>query len=216
MLAALAHAAGLEFEKDLIEVHAGLSDKTVTQDFKFTNTGTGTLKIKEADAGCSCLSVQVSEGKFSYAPGESGILRATFEVGSFQGAVDKTIHVWLEGDPAEKPSSKVSLRVHIPVIIALEPKTVKWQVGEKAETKFIEVNMNHDKPIKVVSVSASNPDFSAELVTVEEGKKYRIEVTPANTSEAGLSIIRIVTDTDVEKQKIQQGFAVVRAPLPQP
>jgi hypothetical protein len=214
ILVVASHAAGLKFEKELVEVHVDLSAKSITKDFKFTNTSSERVKIRDADAGCSCVSVEVSEGKLSYAPGESGILRATFEIGSFQGAVDKTIHVWLEGDPDETPSSKATFRIHIPVIITLDPKTLKWEVGAKAETKTIAVIMNYEKPIHVISVSTSNANFSTELVTIEEGKKYEIKVTPTSTESPGLSIIRIETDVDVERQKVQQGFAVVRAPLP--
>ena len=208
------HAAGLKFENELNEVHANLSAAMVKSDFKFTNTSSKPLKIQKADAGCSCLSVEVSNGKLTYAPGESGILRANFEIGSFQGAIDKPIYIWLEGDPKEKPSTTVTLRVHIPVIIALEPKTLKWNVGEKAESKMIEVKMDYEKPIHITSVSTSNSGFKAELVTKVEGKEYAIKVTPTKTDSAGLSVIRIETDVDVKKQRVQQGFAVVRAPLP--
>lgn len=204
--------AALEFETPIIEVDAGLNDKTVMRDYKFTNSGEKAVKIKEADGGCSCIQVEVAGGKRDYAPGESGLLRATFELGSFQGSVDKQINIWLEGDPEEKPSSTITMRVNIPVIIKLEPKTLKWNVGEKAEAKFIDVEMNYTKPIHITSVIVGNESFAAKLVTVEEGKHYQIEVTPARgTAESGLSIVRIETDADVEKHRVQQGFAVITA-----
>lgn len=209
--------AGLEFETPLISVEADLDDKTVTRDYKFTNNGDKAVKIKQADAGCSCLAVQVAGGKFSYAPGESGLLRAVFEVGSFQGQVDKQINVWLEGDPEDKPSSILTMSVHIPVIIKLEPKTVKWEVGAPAKAKVIDVEMNYKDPIRITSVGTSNDMFSTKIVTVEEGKHYRIEVTPAKgMAVAGLSVVRIETDVDVEKHRVQQGFAVISAPIRTP
>ena len=214
LITAGSHAAGLKFENERKDVHADLSAAKVKSDFKFTNTSSKTLKIQKADAGCSCLAVEVSGGKLTYAPGESGVLRTTFEIGSFQGAVDKTVFVWLDGDPEDKPSSSVTLRVHIPVIIALEPKTLKWTVGDKADSKLITVKMDYEKPIHVTSVSTSSSGFKAELMTVEKGKEYTIKVTPTKTDAAGLSIIRIETDADVPKQKIRQAFAVLRAPLP--
>ncbi len=208
-LAASLAAAPLKFEKSLIEVHAPLDSKTVTEDFKFTNSGDSTVVIRETDAGCSCLSVQVSDGKLSYAPGESGTLRAKFEVGSFQGAVDKQINVWLEGDPDEKPSGTVTMRVHIPQIIAITPRTIKWKVGAEPVTKTVDIDMDYEKPIRVTSVSSSNPDFTAKLVAVEEGKKYRIEVTPTGTASPGLSILRVETDLEIKKHRIQQSFAAI-------
>lgn len=210
LLGAIPAAAGLKFEASEIKVDAELTDKTVTRDFKFTNSGDKTVKITQADAGCSCLAVQVAGGKFSYAPGESGVLRAVFELGSFQGTVDKQINVWLEGDPEEKPSTMLKMSVNIPVIIQLEPKTLKWDLGSSPSPKVIDVTMDYGKPIHISSVASSNETFSTKIITVEEGKRYKVEVTPEKgTDTASLAIIRIETDVDVEKQRVQQGFAVI-------
>ncbi len=208
--------ASLEFEKPLIELDAAIDAKLVTTEFKFTNPGKEKLTIREADAGCSCLSVEVAGGKMAYAPGESGVFRATFEVGSFQGAVDKQINIWLDGDPEDKPSTTVTMRVNVPVIIRLEPKTLKWQVGSEAKTMTMDVFMDYKKAIHVKDVTTSNGDFETVLKTVKDGKHYQVQVTPKSTKSPGLVIVRIVTDVDVEKQKIQQGFAVVSAGPPKP
>jgi len=165
--------------------------------------------IREADAGCSCLAVQVAGGKLSYAPGEAGTLRAKFELGSFQGTVDKPINIWLQGDPDEKPSNTVTMRVHIPQIISLEPRTLKWETGSEPVMQVLEIGMDYEKPIHVKSVASSNPDFEVKLVTVEEGKKYQVEVTPKKTNTPGLSIIRIETDLEIKKHSIQQSFAAI-------
>ena len=215
LLAILPIRAELKFETPVIDAEAALDAKSLVRDYKFTNAGTKAVKITQADAGCSCLAVELAAGKFTYAPGETGTLRATFEIGSFQGTVEKPILIWLEGDREESPSAKVMLRVHIPVIIALEPKTLKWEVGGSAEMKSIDVKMDYEKPIRVTSVSTSNETFSTKMVTIEEGKHYKLEVTPNGTATGGLTILRIETDTDVEKQRIQQGFAVITAPLKQ-
>ncbi len=132
-------AAPLKFDKTLIEVHAPIDSETVTEDFKFTNTGDTAVVIREADAGCSCLSVLVSGGKLAYAPGESGTLRANFSLGSFQGEVDKQINIWLEGDPDEKPSNTVTMRVHIPQIIKITPRTIKWKMGSDPVMQIVEI-----------------------------------------------------------------------------
>lgn len=212
LLVCLPANAALEFETPAIKVDAGLNDKTIQRDFKFTNSGDKAVKITQADAGCSCLGVEVAGGKFSYAPGESGTLRATFEVGNFQGQVDKRINVWLEGDPEDKPSVSVAMSVHVPVIIKVEPKSLKWKMGDPAEPKMIDVTMDYEKPIHVTSVGTSNETFTAELITVEDGKRYQIKVSPRKgTSAAGLNIIRIETDAEIEKHRIQQAFAVISA-----
>lgn len=210
-LATTLAASGLKFDESLIEVHAPIDSETVTRDFKFTNAGETTLVIREADAGCSCLAVQVAGGKLSYAPGETGTLRAKFDLGSFQGSVDKQINIWLQGDPDEKPSNTVTMRVHIPLIISLEPRTLKWETDSEPVMQVLEIGMDYEKPIHVKSVVSSNPDFEVKLVTVEEGKKYQVEVTPTRTNTPGLSIIRIETDLEIKKHSIQQSFAAISA-----
>jgi hypothetical protein len=216
LLAALPIRAELKFETPLIEAKVGLNDTTLVRDFKFTNAGPKPVKITQADAGCSCLAIQVAGGKFTYAPGETGTIRATFSIGNFQGTVEKPIFIWHEGDPEERPSSTVTLRVHIPVIIALEPRTLKWEEGATKEPKSIDVKMDYEKPIRITSVSTSNEAYAAKIVTVEEGKHYKVEVTPAATARAGLCVVRIETDAEVEKQRIQQGFATITAPPKKP
>jgi hypothetical protein len=213
LLAAAPLHAELKFENPITEVDADLNTKILTKDFKFTNTGGERFKITQADAGCSCITVEVAGGKFTYAPGDTGTLRAKFEIGSFQGTVDKQINVWLEGDREDSPSAVATLRVHIPVIIKLEPKTLKWEKGGSAEPKSIDVTMDYTQPVHITSVSTSNESFSAKLITVEAGKHYKVEVTPTGTASAGLSVVRIETDVDVDKQRVQQGFAVISAPL---
>lgn len=213
-LASILPAASLKFEKDMVEVKASLDAKEVVVDFNFTNNSSETLKIKDTDAGCTCLSVAVSGGKVIYAPGESGTLRATFELGSFQGIIDKPILVWLDGDPDDRPSITVTMRVAIPVAIKLEPKTLKWELGAEGKPQTIDVTMNHIKPVHIISTTAANDLFTVKLITLEKGKHYQVEVTPLKTDSPGLSIIRIETDIEVEKQRIQQAFGVIRAPLP--
>lgn len=213
ILGSIGWAAGLKFEKEVIDVHADLDSKEIITDFKFTNNSSKTIKIKDADAGCSCLGVQVGGGKLSYAPGEAGTLRTTFELGSFQGVVDKPIYVWLDDDPEDSPSSTINLRVHIPVAIKLEPKTLKWKMGAEPEPMTMDIVMDYDKPIKVLTATVSNTLFKTKLITVEEGKHYQVEVTPLKTDSPSLAIIRIETDMEVEKQRVQQGFGVIQAPL---
>ena len=205
--------AGLKFEEESISAEAGLDDKTITRDFKFTNDGSEALTIRAADAGCSCMKVQIAGGKLTYAPGEGGTMRANFEVGTFQGTVEKSIHVWLEGDADESPSSSVKLSVNIPTIISLEPKTVKWKLGEEGATKMVDVKMAYEKPIHVTSLASSSENFQVKLITVEEGKHYQVEVTPQDMKAPGLCVIRIETDVDVAKQRTQQAFGVISAPL---
>ncbi|MCU0749673.1 MAG: DUF1573 domain-containing protein [Akkermansiaceae bacterium] len=211
-LLACSYAAGLSFPEVLKEIHAPADAKTVAAEFTFSNKTDKPITVREYNSTCSCMAVKISENKLRYAPGETGTIRAEFDMGNFSGDVDKVIALWLDGDPAEKPSVSLTVRVHIPVLIQLEPKTLKWDLGGQADSQTIRIQMNHSKPIKITATHCSSKAFAQELKTVEEGKSYDLVVTPLDIKTPGLAIIRIETDCDLDKHRIQQAFAVVRKP----
>ena len=213
-LVACLQAAGLEFKETRKEVHAPADVKTVTADFEFTNRSDKPVTVSKYESTCSCMSVMIKEGKLRYAPGESGVVRAEFDMGNFSGEVDKVVALWLDDAPADKPTISLTVRVHIPVLISLDPKTLKWDLGGNADAQTIRVTMNHTKPIKVLKVTSSSEAFVPKLKTVEEGKSYELVVTPVDIKSPGLGVLRIETDCDIVKHRTQQAFAVVRKPTP--
>ena len=217
-LTAFAQAAGLEFEQMITEVTAPADATTVTADFKFTNKGDKPVTISKSDPGCSCLKVQVSEGKLKYAPGESGLIRTTFEMGNFSGTVDKMVALWLDDAPETSPTMKLTVRVHIPVIVAVESqpgkKTLQWEIGGKTDPQVIHIVMAEGYTIHVTGITASSQAFSHELKTIEKGKKYDLVVIPLEVNTPGMSVIRIETDCPIPKHRVQQAFAVLRKPSP--
>lgn len=213
-LAVFTQAGGLEFTETLKEVDAGADATLVTTEFSFTNKGDKPASITKSDPGCSCLKVEISGGKLKYAPGESGIVRTTFEMGNFSGTVDKMVALWIDDDPADNPSTRLTVRVHIPVLVGVEPKTLKWDLGAKADSQVIRIQMAEGKPIHVTGVTSSSESFACELKTVEEGKKYDLVVTPRTIDAPGMAVIRIETDCGISKHRVQQAFAVLRKPSP--
>jgi hypothetical protein len=186
----------------------------VTTEFSFTNKGDKPASITKSDSGCSCLKIEISGGKLKYAPGESGIVRTTFEMGNFSGTVDKMVALWIDDDPVDNPSTRLTVRVHIPVLVELEPKTLKWDLGTKADPQIIRIQMAEGKSIRVTGVTSSSESFACELKTVEKGEKYDLIVTPRNIDTPGMTVIRVETDCAISKHRVQQAFAVVRKPSP--
>ncbi|MCX6866164.1 MAG: DUF1573 domain-containing protein, partial [Verrucomicrobia bacterium] len=190
------------------------SANKVTVDFEFTNRSDKPVSVIKYDSTCSCMSVRIQDGKLRYAPGESGLVRADFDMGNFSGSIDKVVVLWLDKDAADKPSIVLKVRVIIPVLVSLEPKTVKWELNGKAEPQTIRVTMHHVKPIRVTSVQSSSEAFKCAVKTIQDGASYDVIVTPMNINTPGLGIFRIETDCDIEKHRIQQAFGTVRRPLP--
>jgi hypothetical protein len=212
VLTAILQAGDLKFEQDIYEANIGVKDDEVVRDFKFTNTSSKAIKIKHVEPGCSCVTVEFLNAKATYGAGESGVMRVKFKLDNSQGTVDKPIGVYLELDPEDKPSTVVTFRIHIPTVIALEPKTLNWDLNSNPEPKSIRVKIDYEKPVHVTKLSSSNQNFSTEIVTVEEGKSYDVRVTPKSTATQGICLIGIETDIDIEKYQRQQGFARIVSP----
>jgi len=207
-------AAGLTFESQLVEINAPANAKSVVAEFKFENKTDKQVSIARFDKTCSCINVKISDGKLAYAPGEGGEIRAAFDMGNFSGVVDKVVVLWLDSDPAEKPSITLTVRVHIPVLVVMSEKTLKWTIGAKPETRKIDITMDYSKPIKIVSATSTSENLKVQVKVLEEGKHYELLVTPEDTKEPGLAIIRIETDCDIARHQVLQAFAVIRRELP--
>jgi hypothetical protein len=201
-LACLLHAAGLTFEKSLLELQVAPDARMAVADFNFENATNKPVRITRYDKTCSCASVQISDGKLNYLPGEKGSVRATFDLSALAGVVDKMIVIWLEGDAAAKPSVTLTARINVPLLVVIDAKTLKWSVGSEPRPQKIEIRMNHTKPIRIVS-------FKTEMKTVEEGKHYQLWATPSSTEAPALAIIRIETDCEMARHKTQQAFVTV-------
>ena len=206
------HAGALKFESLEKNLDAPADAKTVEATFDFENTSDRPVKITKSDPGCTCLHVQVAGGKLKYAPGESGTIKATFDVGNASGLVNKAVAVWLDNDPPDKPSLTLKVNVNIPVIVAIEPKTVKWAIGERPDPQTIEIRIAEGNQVNVLGVTSSSKDFKTELKAVENGRKYDLVITPTRVDSPGIGVFKIETDSPVAKHKIQQAFAVVRKP----
>ncbi|MES2475137.1 MAG: DUF1573 domain-containing protein [Verrucomicrobiota bacterium] len=215
MFPALAHAAALEFKELTKNQEAAVDATIVTTDFPFTNTSDKPVTITDSDPGCTCLTVEVSGGKLKYQPGESGVIRTTFNVENNTGDVEKNIAIWLNDDPKSKPSVHLKVNFHIPILVNLEPKTLSWDIGGKVEAKTIHIKMAEGSTINVLNVNAKD-SFKTELNTLEKGREYELVVTPKSVDGPDLSVIRIETDSRISKQKVQQAFAVVRKPVVKP
>ncbi len=212
-LAAFAQAAGLDFAETPKEVHTTADAETAAVEFNFTNKSGNPVTIAKADAGCSCMKVLFSGGKLTYGPGESGVLRAVFNIGNASGTVEKTISLWLDTTPISNPPSQaLNVRIQIPTLITLEPKTLKWDLGSKPEPQTIHIRMAEGKPIHVTAIKPATEQFSCELKAIEAGRNYDLIVTPKDVAKPGISVIRIETDCEIKRHQIQQAFAIVLKP----
>src|SRR5687767_5582815 len=93
--------AGLTFSEKVKDCSVPLeaaSNNVISVDFPFTNRTAAPLTISKCN-GSSGLRSEFLGHKFTYAPGESGILRTSITIGTNTGTINKTVILWMQGDP---------------------------------------------------------------------------------------------------------------------
>lgn len=209
IMASQVASAELSFDATLQEVEAAPSAKQVGAEFSFTNKTGQVVSISSFKPDCSCIAAEVKDGKLDYKPGESGVIRTVFDIGNSIGTVDQVLAVWLTGDPKDKPSINLTVRIKIPELVVIEPKSLKWQHGGNPQAQRIRVTMHHDDPIHIHKVSSSSKDFMVTLETIEAGRQYDLIVQPKNINIPGITVITIDTDCAIKKQQKHQAYAMV-------
>lgn len=203
-------AGELVFEKTTIDAAATPDQSVVSVDFAFEAGGEESAIIKRCDAPCSCLEAQLSDdGRLVWAPGEKGIVRCVFDVGNFQGTVSKRISVLME----DGQSHDLTVCLTMPTLLEIEPKTLKWEENSPAERKCFDISISEDHPLEISKISGSNEEkFPFELEEIEEGKSYKLWVTPSDTKIRGFGLLRITTNSEFKRHQKYQAYVVVTKP----
>ena len=200
-------AGELTFEKNVIEVLAEPDQEMVTADFAFKSSGEDTAVIERYDAPCSCLEAQISDGgRLKWKVGEKGTVRGLFNVGNFRGTVDKQISIIM----VDGTQHALTVRITMPELLKIEPKTLKWEEGVAPKEQSFDITVSEEFPLKILKVTGTNEEkFPFKLETIEEGKHYRLSVTPAETDTRGFGLLRIATDSKFTKHQSYQAYVVV-------
>lgn len=209
LIPALVRAEGLAFSTTAAELDIPAGALRASAKFAFKNSTGKTLKIVRTESECSCMTITTAENKTTFTPGEAGELTGTFEVGAYTGTIDKTIRVWLEGDTA--PSATLKVRAHIPELVSIDIKTLKWDLGgARGSPRKVVVRFPKDAPAKITSATSSDPRFVPTVHATEEGHAYEIEVACSDTSAKALGIIRLSIDSEMLQQQRGQFYAFVK------
>lgn len=208
---ALPLAAGtLKFDANSQEITVALDQKSATVDFPFKNESSDDVVIEKNASDCPCAAVGVKDSKLVYKPGESGTIRIVFNLGKIPETADKFVSLYLKGDREDHPSIKLTTRIIVPVVVDLQPRSVTWDIGAKPEPKTITVTMHDSEPVKILSMTSSDPRFKSELKTIEEGKKYEVVITPTSTDTIGMGMLRVETDSKTDPRPAHPVYMIVR------
>jgi hypothetical protein len=162
----LAGLAQLTFETEDLFMEAGLGDTGITGVFSFTNTGDSTVTVTQVRSSCGCTVPELE--KLTYAPGESGEIKAVFSFGSRQGDQRKTVTV--ETDHPSQARVLLALRTSIPSWGEVSRRNLRWDLLEEGSYEPQEFMIKPKDPERI-GVRAVNMLHSGvfEVEQVEEG-----------------------------------------------
>lgn len=200
----------LIYEPETFDYQAEAGQKEMTAVFVAKNPGTAPVTLTQLESNCSCLSVEADVREIP--PGGEAKITAVFDIAKLSGEAEKSVYV--RTDLGGSKETRLAVRVSIPAIVSLEPMTVKWTHGEKPAPREILFKVLRDKPIRITEATSSRDSVSATLETIEEGREYRIILTPESTDSTLLGFVRIVTDCELEQYQRQLAyFAIQNEPV---
>lgn len=167
----------LTWSSTKIEATAKGGQESFATIFPFKNTGDKPVKIVSVQTSCGCTTATLA--KNTYAPGESGELKAEMDLRERIGWQERTITVTTDDAP-DKPTV-LTLRVNIPQVIEISPRLLVWSHDSKGETKEVTITAGTDVAITLRDVVYS-PQFTVEQITDTPGRRYRLRITPRSTA----------------------------------
>ncbi|MEX2580648.1 MAG: DUF420 domain-containing protein [Verrucomicrobiales bacterium] len=183
----------LVFTPGFQAVDAEAGQEEVEVEFEVANTGDRPIEITGLESDCACLSVSVDRHRLG--PGENATVTGIFETAKLRGTSEKKIVVSTDQDV--RPGVLVT-RIRIAPIYTIEESMTSWKVGEEPTTKTVKFRVVRDEPIRVLGAESKREGVACELVVVEEGRAYDLELTPESTDASLLGIVRIETDCEIE------------------
>lgn len=195
------------FDQKFVQLKSEPDTDLVTAVFPFTIKGDKPVTITEYEAACSCLSAEISDGgKLVWKPGETGVVKGLFKMGTFRGTVEKKIVLRYK---SQQPEVLV-VRVDIPILFELSPPTIFWDQNGPGDPQSFKIKVNHDKPIKITDVTLTNDQFDHEVKTIKDGWEYEVVITPKSVADREFGVVRIRNDCEFKLHDSVQGFVVIK------
>lgn len=198
-------SAALEWKAQTLTFTTAPFQTTQDATFHFTNTGAKPVTIVDVESNCDCL--DAATDRKVYAPGESGVIRATFHVGDRLGLYERRIKVVTDegGEPA-----RLLVRIEVPEVVTLTPRSVAWTLHEPVSEKTVELTVVPGVQVDFTRVQPTSGDFSARLETLEPGRRYRVYLKPPGTAQAANAAFRIFGRSATGQDVIVSAYGNVR------
>jgi len=174
-------------------IKASAGEKTIEVVFSVENTASVPLRIVKLESGCECLEVSIDQDPIPAR--KTAKITGIFDVEKLRGSSERKIAVLTE---------QVSLplflttRIEVEPIYLIEQQMTTWAVGSDPVKKTVTFRVVRDQPVHVLSAESKRPEVTCQLVEVEKGRLYHLELTPSSTANSLLGIVRLQTDCEIE------------------
>jgi len=187
------------FESPVFDFGKAYKGDKVEHVYKFENRGKATLEIRKVKPSCGCTAAILSSN--TILPGETGEVKATFNTGSYQGKVKKTISV-LSNDP-NTSNHKLTISGEVIEEISFKPKNINFGSlradNQSDKTVKFSVKSQSGPDFEIVKVTSSKPFVEASVTEGLEGK-YTITATLKDHHKIGRFSGKIFLETNSTKQ----------------
>lgn len=172
----------------------------ITHLFRFTNQGEQDLRVEDVKTTCGCTAAVTSVNVI--APGQEGMISATFDTARFIGEKVKSISVY--SNDSLQPVTTLTLQGEITVEVAAEPAQLyigRLHRDEKI-TYTIEVLYDANKPITITKVENTHPAVQVQAEDLDKGDKKGKKLTVTLKKGAALGRLNDQITVTTTSQKV--------------
>ncbi len=199
----IAHAQ-LSWTNKTLELNSDSTTATLEGRFHFVNSGPGAVEILRVETSCGCTSAKLDQRHIQ--PGEGGDIVITYKRGSHTGLQKNVIEV----ETSDQPPVMLTLLVHIPEVLEIQPAFVTWTHQEAKTPKAIALKLIVAGKITALDVQSSDPFVAVATEAVVPGKEYRLVVSPHGVDHFLRAILSITCELDGGEKKTFTSYATVQ------
>lgn len=168
--------------------------ETVEHVFELRNDGDVTLEIIRARPSCGCTVASISNKMVP--PGSNATVTAKLNLARRRGKQHKTITIE-SNDPAT-PRLTLVMSGTATSLVDLKPMRVYVRDLKQGESRpsIVELVSKTEEPLSILDIKSSSRLVNTSLETVEEGRQFKITLTPTNTLPRGLTSGQVTIRTD--------------------
>jgi len=165
----------IKFEKEEIDIGTVSAGTNVDVVFKFKNKGSESIHIKLVRPTCGCT--LPGDWDQTVKPGKTGRIPITYATEMFEGEVHKVIFADTNVPGRESIGLVITGTIYNPVQIQV--KTAMLQITDKNKPAYASYYMKYhlDTPFVVDDIILPDNQVTANMVTIEPLKQYRLDIT---------------------------------------